>query len=105
MAGEHSFYVDERVIVPRSFIAELLRDGLSVWLKRPPRAVLDLCTGSGCLAVLAALAFTRAKVDASDVSRDALAVARRNVARYGLRQKVRLVHSDLFEGLLDVATT
>ena len=82
--GDHSFYVDERVIVPRSFIAELLRDGLSVWLKRPVCSVLDLCTGSGCLAVLAAHAFPRARIDASDVSRDALAVARRNVARYRL---------------------
>ena len=97
--GEHSFYVDERVIVPRSFIAELLREGLSTWLKRAPRAVLDLCTGSGCLAVLAALAYPRAIIDASDISRGALAVARRNRARYGLRQRVRLVRSDLFGGL------
>lgn len=97
--GDHSFYVDKRVIVPRSFIAELLRDGLSAWLKRAPRTVLDLCTGSGCLAVLAAHAFPRARIDASDISRGALAVARRNLARYDLQQRVRLVRSDLFGGL------
>ena len=97
--GDHSFYVDTRVIVPRSFIAELLRDGLSAWLRRAPRAVLDLCTGSGCLAVLAAHAYPRATIDASDISRGALAVARRNLARYDLQQRVRLVRSDLFGGL------
>ena len=99
--GDYSFYVDQRVIVPRSFIAELLRDGLSPWLRRQPRAVLDLCTGSGCLAVLAAQAYPRAKVDASDISRGALAVAQRNIARYDLQKRVRLVRSDLFDGLRD----
>lgn len=97
--GDYSFYVDQRVIVPRSFIAELLRDGLPTWLKRAPRAVLDLCTGSGCLAVLAAHAYPRARIDASDIFRGALAVARRNLARYDLQQRVRLVHSDLFGAL------
>jgi ribosomal protein L3 glutamine methyltransferase len=82
------FYVDERVIVPRSHIAFLLKD-----LPRP-RTVLDLCTGSGCLAALAARAFPRAQVTASDVSPGALAVARRNVG-----PAVRLVRSDLFEKL------
>ena len=90
--GHHKFYVDERVIVPRSFIFELLRD----WKGPAPRSVLDLCTGSGCLAILAALAFPRARVDASDLSADALAVAARNVADYGLGERVRLVRSDLF---------
>jgi ribosomal protein L3 glutamine methyltransferase len=96
--GEHRFYVDRRVIVPRSFIAELLRARLSPWLRRPRevRRVLDLCTGSGCLAVLAARAFARARVTASDISADALAVARRNVARH---PRIRLVRSDLFDKL------
>jgi len=78
------FYVDERVIVPRSFIGELLRDQLQPWIADPDGAldVLDLCTGSGCLAILAAEAFTAARVDAADVSADALAVARRNVDDY-----------------------
>lgn len=94
------FYVDRRVIVPRSHIAELLSDGLSPWLpQRGPRQVLDLCTGSGCLAILAALAFPDARVDASDVSMGALTVARRNVAAYRLTRRVRLARSDLFDGL------
>jgi ribosomal protein L3 glutamine methyltransferase len=97
--GEHAFYVDERVIVPRSFIAELLRDGLQPWLQREPKRVLDLCTGSGCLAILAALAFPKARVEGSDLSRDALAVASRNVSRYKLKTRVKLVRSDLFAGL------
>jgi ribosomal protein L3 glutamine methyltransferase len=97
--GDYSFYVDKRVIVPRSFIAELLRDGFLVWMKRPARTVLDLCTGSGCLAVLAAHAFPRARIDASDISRGALSVAQRNVAHYALQERVRLLRSDLFSGL------
>jgi ribosomal protein L3 glutamine methyltransferase len=99
--GDHRFYVDERVIVPRSFIAELLRDGLVPWVPSDAavRRVLDLCTGSGCLAILAALKFPRARVDAADISRPALAVAKRNVANYRLQRRVRLVESDLFAGL------
>lgn len=97
--GDFSFYVDRRVIVPRSFIAELLRDGLEIWLKAPVRRVLDLCTGSGCLAIVAAHAFPRARVDAADLSLAALAVARRNVLRYRLSRRVRLVRSDLFDAL------
>jgi len=94
------FYVDRRVIVPRSHIAELLPHGLSPWLQeRGPKRVLDLCTGSGCLAILAALAFPGARVDASDVSPGALAVARRNVAAYRLTRRVRVVRSDLFARL------
>ena len=98
--GEHRFYVDERVIVPRSFIAELLHDGLSPWIRRPTevRRALDLCTGSGCLAILLALAFPDATVDATDVSRTALAVARRNVRAYRLGGRVRLARADLFSG-------
>lgn len=99
--GPHRFYVDERVIVPRSFIAELLRPRLAPWIARPAqvRTALDLCTGSGCLAILTALAFRGAQVDAADLSRDALAVARKNVAAYRLGKRVRLVESDLFAAL------
>lgn len=112
--GPHRFYVDERVIVPRSFIAEFLNPTTGV---RPlmsvlgpgspvrdirgltPRRILDLCTGSGCLAILAALAFPEAKVDAVDLSPGALAVARRNVDDYGLQDRIELVRSDLFQAL------
>ena len=97
--GEHAFYVDRRVIVPRSFIAELLRDRLAPWLVREPKHALDLCTGSGCLAVLLALTFKHARVEATDVSGNALAVAKRNVDRYTLAKRIRLVKSDLFESL------
>jgi ribosomal protein L3 glutamine methyltransferase len=93
------FYVDERVIVPRSFISELLRDRIRPWLRRPVCRALDLCTGSGCLAILTALAFPRAVVDAADVSGDALQVARINIKRFGLKRRVRLVRSDLFASL------
>lgn len=97
----YKFYVDERVIIPRSFIGELLRDQLEPWIPDPTAVteVLDLCTGSGCLAILAADVFVGAKVDAADVSKDALAVAKRNVDDYGLDARVRLVESDLFMGL------
>jgi ribosomal protein L3 glutamine methyltransferase len=100
--GDFSFYVDERVIVPRSFIAELLLEQLSPWIAEPEKIgnVLDLCTGSGCLAILAAHAFPYASVDAADLSPAALAVAERNVADYGLQDRVRLIESDLF-GKLD----
>ena len=96
--GEHRFYVDERVVVPRSFIAELLREGLRPWVSGPVRLALDLCTGSGCLAILLALACPKAAVDATDISRAALAVARRNLRTYRLVRRVRLVHADLFPG-------
>jgi ribosomal protein L3 glutamine methyltransferase len=99
--GGHSFYVDERVIVPRSYIAELLSRGLENVLPElgEPRAVLDLCTGSGCLAILAALAFENARIDAIEISPGALEVAERNVSTYGLEDRVRLVRSDLFDSL------
>ena len=99
--GEFRFYVDERAIVPRSFIAELLRDGVAPWIadRRRVRSVLDLCTGSGCLAVLAAHAFPEASIDAADISAEALQVARRNVKDYKLGQRVRLVRTDLFDQL------
>jgi ribosomal protein L3 glutamine methyltransferase len=88
------FYVDRRVIVPRSHIAFLLR-GLRV----APKRVLDLCTGSGCLAILAAQTFPKARVDAADISTAALAVAARNVRQHKLGKRVRLIHSDLFNEL------
>lgn len=99
--GNFRFYVDERVIVPRSHIAELLSDQLSPWLDDPWAVgrVLDLCTGSGCLAILAALAFPEAEVDAVDLSPDALAVARRNVDDYELAERVHLIHSDAFSSI------
>ena len=99
--GEHRFYVDERVIVPRSFIAELLEEQLTPWIDDPwaVTRVADICTGSGCLAILAALAFPEAEVDAVDISPDALEVAKRNVADYGLEDRLELVHSDLMAGL------
>jgi ribosomal protein L3 glutamine methyltransferase len=99
----HSFYVDERVIVPRSYIGELLGRGLAGVVAAPEAVehVLDLCTGCGCLAVLAALAFPNARIDASDVSADVLAVAARNVGDYGLEARITLVQSDLFEALGD----
>lgn len=100
LAG-HSFYVDERVIVPRSFIAELLGEQLAPWIEDANAVsdALDLCTGSGCLAILAALAFPNARIDAADLSRDALDVAARNVADYGLGKRIALIESDLFAAL------
>jgi ribosomal protein L3 glutamine methyltransferase len=100
LAG-HPFYVDRRVIIPRSHIAELLGDRLRPWLQRAPARVLDLCTGSGCLAILAAHAFTEARVDAVDLSKSALAVATKNVAQYRLGKRVRVIRSDLFKSLGD----
>lgn len=97
--AEEPFYVDRRVIIPRSHIAELLRERLRPWRRRPVRSVLDLCTGSGCLAVLAAKAFPRARVDAADLSAPALVVADRNVTRHRVRGRVRLLRSDLMRGL------
>jgi ribosomal protein L3 glutamine methyltransferase len=98
---DYRFYVDPRVLVPRSFIAELLRNELAPWIARPERIkkVLDLGTGSGCLAVLLAKTFPRAQIDAVDISRPALAVARRNLAAYRLQQRVRLLRSDMFSAV------
>lgn len=96
------FYVDERVIVPRSFIGELIcQDRLSAAVGDPGDVtrVLELCTGSGCLAILAADAFPAATIDASDLSADAIEVARRNVADYGLESRIRLLASDLFNDI------
>lgn len=99
--GEYKFYVDQRVIVPRSFLYELLQEKLSPWLKEPESVenILELCTGSGCLAIIAADQFPQATVDAVDISADALAVARQNVETYEMQSRVRLVESDLTEKL------
>nr|WP_295080215.1 50S ribosomal protein L3 N(5)-glutamine methyltransferase [uncultured Roseateles sp.] len=89
------FYVDERAIVPRSFIAELLADGsIDAWLSDQTQTVLDLCTGNGSLAVLAAMAWPEVVVDAIDLSADALAVARINVDKHGLQERIRLLQGD-----------
>ncbi|MBV6305998.1 50S ribosomal protein L3 N(5)-glutamine methyltransferase [Candidimonas humi] len=97
----HRFFVDQRVIVPRSPIAELLAHDLSPWVAHPEDLdfVLDLCTGSGCLAVLAALAFENAQVDAVDLSEHALEVADRNIEQFGLDGRVTTHRSDLFDQL------
>lgn len=99
--GDFRFYVDERVIIPRSFIAELLADELTPFVGAPENvaAALDLCTGSGCLAILLAHAFPAADIDAVDVSTDALTVAQRNVSDYGLADRINLIRSDLFSNL------
>ena len=99
--GEHKFYVDERVIVPRSFIAELLDEQLTPWIDDPwaIESALDLCTGSGCLAILTALAFPNAAVAAVDLSKDAISVAERNVADYDLGDRIELIQSDAFTKL------
>ena len=99
--GEDRFYVDERVIVPRSFIAELLDEQLAPWVADPwaVENALDLCTGSGCLAIKLALNFPNAQVDAVDLSKEALSVAERNIADYHLVDRVHPIHSDAFTGL------
>ena len=99
--GEFRFHVDERVLIPRSFIAELLPDGLAPYVpdRSAVASALDLCTGSGCLAVLLAHAFENADIDAVDISPDALAVAQRNVSDYGLAGRINLIRSNLFDNL------
>ena len=99
--GEHRFYVDDRVIVPRSFIAELLEEQLTPWVEDPwaIHSALDLCTGSGCLAILTALAFPEAEVDAVDLSEDAISVAERNVSEYELDDRINIIKSDAFTNL------
>jgi ribosomal protein L3 glutamine methyltransferase len=98
------FYVDERTIVPRSFIAELLADGegagtLDAWLSDTTHSVLDLCTGNGSLAVIAAMAYPEVTVDAADVSEDALAVARINIDKHGLGKRITLLTSNLLSAV------
>jgi len=99
--GDFRFYVDPRVIVPRSLIAELIPDALHPFVGDPERvtAALDLCTGSGCLAILLAHAYPNAEIDAADISSEALAVAQRNVSDYELAGRINLIRSDLFGNL------
>lgn len=99
--GEFDFYVDERVIVPRSFVYELLGEPLAPWIDHPElvHRALDLCTGSGCLAIQMAHHYPAAQIDAVDISIDALEVAAVNVEDYGLGGRINLIHTDLFEGL------
>ncbi|RPD89017.1 50S ribosomal protein L3 N(5)-glutamine methyltransferase [Neisseria weixii] len=99
--GDFDFYVDERVIVPRSFIYELLGDSLTPWIEYPElvNRALDLCTGSACLAIQMAHHYPVAEIDAVDLSLDALEVAAINVEEYGLEDRISLIHTDLFEGL------
>jgi ribosomal protein L3 glutamine methyltransferase len=97
----YRFYVNPSVLIPRSFIGELLRDDLRPWVQDRAAVtdILDLCTGSGCLAVMAADAFANAEVDAADVSADAIEVARRNVEAYHFEDRINVVKSDLFDAL------
>ena len=99
--GTYRFYVDERVIVPRSFIAELIPEQFSPWLQLGDKVerILDLCTGSACLPILMADAFPNAQIDAVDISPHALAVARRNVDDYALQDRIALIESDLYSRL------
>ena len=97
--GDYHFYVDERVLVPRSFIAELIPQTFSPWVQDPESVenVLELCTGSGCLAIMMADAFPNAVIDAVDISKDALAVAEHNIREYKLEGRVNPIESDLYE--------
>jgi ribosomal protein L3 glutamine methyltransferase len=99
--GDFRFFVDRRVLIPRSFIGDLLLEGLSPWVPDLDAVgtALDLCTGSGCLAILMAHAFPNADVDAADLSPAAIDVAHRNVGEYGCGDRVHLVQSDLFAAL------
>jgi ribosomal protein L3 glutamine methyltransferase len=99
--GDFRFYVDERVLIPRSYIAQLIPDALEPWVPDASGVLsaLDMCTGSGCLAILLAHHYPNADVDAADISSDALAVAQRNVADYGMHDRINLIRSDLWSNL------
>jgi len=99
--GEHRFYVDERVIIPRSYFLEIIPEQLPQWLpaKKPVKRAVDVCTGSGCLAILLAHQFPEAKVDAIELSPEALAVAKFNIAMHRQAGRVKLFHSDVFDAV------
>jgi ribosomal protein L3 glutamine methyltransferase len=99
--GEHRFYIDERVIIPRSYFLEIIPQQLDGWLPDPQkvRHVVDVCTGSGCLAILLAHHFPKAKVDAIELSPDALEVAKINVSEHGLAKRIALHESDVFDAV------
>ena len=97
---DYKFYVDERVLIPRSHIADILMDQIDTWIPDPKNinCALDLCTGSGCLAILLAEVFGAASVDAIDISEDALAVAQKNITNYNLQDRIKLIEGDLLTG-------
>ncbi len=97
----YRFYVDKRTLIPRSFIAELILEQFSPWLENPqePQQILELCTGSGCLAIMLADVFPQAMIDAVDLSSDALDVAKINVSAYEMENQINLIQSDLYEAL------
>jgi len=94
------FYVDQRVLIPRSPIAEIIEQRFEPWIEiNKITHMLDLCTGSGCIAIASALAFSNIKIDATDISSEAIAVAQKNINTYGLEQQIELIQSDLFANL------
>jgi ribosomal protein L3 glutamine methyltransferase len=95
------FEVDENVLIPRSPIAEMIEREFAPWVQNPPARILDLCTGSGCIGIACAVAYPEAQVDLADLSPKALAVARRNVAHHVLGNQVRVIKSDVFDGLVN----
>ena len=97
---DYKFYVDERVLIPRSHIADILMDQIDTWIPDPENinCALDLCTGSGCLAILLAEVFGVASVDAIDISQEALAVAKKNITNYNLQDRIKLIEGDLLTG-------
>jgi ribosomal protein L3 glutamine methyltransferase len=95
------FFVDERVLVPRSPIAELIQQHFAPWAPKFPGSILDLCTGSGCIAIACAMAFPDAVIDAADIDSGALEVAKKNVEHYALKERVHVLQSDLFSALAD----
>lgn len=98
----HRFYIDERAVIPRSLIGEYIQEQFQPWIdKSSVHSILDLCTGSGCIAIATALEFPHASIDAADISADALTVAKRNVTDYVLEDRVNLIQSDIFDALKD----